>query len=50
VPDAVVEKLAVAPLQTVWSAGSLVAVFAWTVNVALCEALPQAPLVVTATV
>jgi hypothetical protein len=50
VPLAVVEKLAVAPLQTAWSAGSVVAVFACTVSVALCEALPQAPVVVTATV
>jgi hypothetical protein len=46
----VVEKLAVAPWQTVASAGSLVVVGGCTVNVALCEALPQAPVVVTATV
>jgi hypothetical protein len=45
-----VAKLAVAPWQTVWSAGSLVAVFSCTVSVALCETLPQAPVVVTVTV
>jgi hypothetical protein len=46
----VVEKFAVAPWQTVASAGSLVVVGGCTVSVAFCEALPQAPVVVTITV
>ena len=50
VPLAVVVKLVVEPWQTVLSGGSLVAVFAFTVRFALCEALPQAPVVVTVTV
>ena len=50
VPEALVVKLAVAPSQTATSGGSLVAVFAFTVSVADCDALPQVPVVVTATV
>src|ERR1051325_1170267 len=50
VPPAVVEKLAVAPSQTLWSAGSVVVVFACTVNVALWEAEPHVAVVVTETV
>ena len=50
VPEALVVKLAVAPSQVATSAGSLVVVFAFTVSVADCDALPQVPVVVTATV
>jgi hypothetical protein len=50
VPLAVVENDAFVPWHTVWSAGSVVEVFALTVSVALCEALPQVPVTVTATV
>ena len=49
-PLAVVENEAFAPWQTVWSDGSVVEVVSCTVSVALCEALPQAPVVVTDTV
>ena len=50
VPEALVVKLAVEPSQVATSGGSLVAVFAFTVSVADCDALPQVPVVVTATV
>src|SRR6185503_12802753 len=43
VPPAVVENDAEAPWQTVWSVGSEDEVFAGTVSVVLCEALPHVP-------
>jgi hypothetical protein len=49
VPLAVVEKLAVAPSQTVTSAGSDAEVFCCTVKLAVCVALLQAPVTVTDT-